>query len=327
MKKILLYILILSLVPQAAGFAQYAAHDLIISGYLVELDYHSNDETAMVKETIVFSNMKDTNYSEDVRIAIPESAEVMHVMRMGHETNASSAMVDYDRNGEILRWNATLAPGGMAMYSVTYTVPITKSGEFVKKLVYPAVVNYPIASFRLKVNTDDHVKFTDEAGNVLEPDKTETGDDGVLYSWTNQVIFHELHIKLSQPSSMDKWIVGAVLALVILSALLYPILHVRNSKMREKDGGANLSCTSCASRSVCENEEKKAGDWEEMEGIVTEVTHSKEDLIRKKKAILAVLDKLEADHDSGEVSDEDYARLSSKYEKQAVKIMKQLDRI
>jgi len=40
-----------------------------------------------------------------------------------------------------------------------------------------------------------------------------------------------------------------------------------------------------------------------------------------------VLNKLEEDRDAGAVSDADYKRISSKYEKQAIAIMKQLDRM
>jgi len=61
--------------------------------------------------------------------------------------------------------------------------------------------------------------------------------------------------------------------------------------------------------------------------IITEVSQTEKDLRRKKRAILAVLNKLEEDHDAGAVSDADYKRLSSKYEKQAIEIMKQLDQM
>jgi len=64
-----------------------------------------------------------------------------------------------------------------------------------------------------------------------------------------------------------------------------------------------------------------------MAEIITEISQTEEDLIRKKRAILAVLNKLEEDLDAGAVSDDDYKRLSSKYEKQAIEIMKQLDRM
>ncbi len=215
------------------------------------------------------------------------------------------------------------------MYSVTYAVPIIESGEFVKNLD-PAVVNYPIGAFRLKVNTDTSVKFTDGARNTIKPDETSQEEDGgVLYAWSGPLAFKELHIKLSQPSNMDKWIVYGIIAVLIIAALSYPIIHVRNNKLREEEGGNELSCASC---SVCsgddENDkEPRGGDWDEMDDIITEVSQTEKDLRRKKRAILAVLNKLEEDRDTGAVSDADYKRISSKYEKQAIEIMKQLDRM
>ncbi len=336
MKKILLiYILLLSFAPQAVGFGQYAMQGVTIPMELLELNYNTGDDAATITETIVFRNNGDTNYSGDLHITVPGNAQVMQVRKMGHAANATPTPIPHELDGEILRWDAAIDPGGMAMYSVMYAVPITESGEFVKNLD-PAVVNYPIGAFRLKVNTDTRVKFTDGAKNVITPDETnQEGDGGVLYTWSGPVEFKELHIKLSQPANMgkltnmDKWIVYGLIALLIISALLYPILHVRNNKLREKNGGNKFSCASC---SVCSgdkenDEEPRGGDWDEMDDIITEVSQTEKDLVRKKRAILAVLNKLEEDRDAGAVSDADYKRLSSKYEKQAIAIMKQLDRM
>jgi hypothetical protein len=136
-------------------------------------------------------------------------------------------------------------------------------------------------------------------------------------------------VNTSPPSNRDKWIVYGIIALLVISALLYPILHVRNNKMREKEMEAEKGGNKHPSRDRGDenDEEPKEGEWEEMDDIVTEVSQTEKDLMRKKRAILAVLNKLEEDRDTGAVSDADYKRISSKYEKQAIEIMKQLDRI
>jgi hypothetical protein len=128
---------------------------------------------------------------------------------------------------------------------------------------------------------------------------------------------------------MDKWIVYGLIALLILAALTYPIIHVRNNKLREKEGGSKLACASCSARGrdTETDEEPRGGDWDEMDEIITEVSQTEKDLMRKKRAILVVLNKLEEDRDAGAVSDAEYKRISSKYEKQAIEIMKQLDRM
>ena len=64
-----------------------------------------------------------------------------------------------------------------------------------------------------------------------------------------------------------------------------------------------------------------------LDEFTAEVAQSKEDSETKRKAIITVLNKLEEDYEAGEVSDADYKRLSSKYEKQAIEIAKQLDRM
>ena len=345
--------LALTAAPNVAGFAQYAGQDVITPMYLVELDYQADGDLAMVKETIIFRNIGEANYTDGLRTVVSEDSEIMHVLKMGHEMNVTPEQVEYERDGEILRWGedggVTIEPGAMVMYAVTYTTPIrvegtvTKSGEFVKKFAYPAVVNYPIGSLRLKVRTDARVKFTDENGNVIKPDRVDPEDDGgVLYSWTESVTFRELHIKLSQPSNTDKLIGYAVVAILIICALTYPILHVRVAKLREKQGGAKISCARCSvcddggrsggengGKSSCEGADKRerAGDWDEMDEIIVEVTQSKEALTREKNAILSVLNKLEEDYKKGEVADDDYKRLTSKYEKKAIEIMKQIDRL
>ncbi len=334
--------LALVLAYPAAGFAQYAApNDVTIPRYLIELNYETSENATMgmAYETIVFRNMGDTNRSEEVRIAVPENAKIMQVMRMGHMTDVASAEVAYEREGGVIGWNMTLKPGGMAMYSVRYVVPLGGGGagtsgepdEFVKKLIDPAIMNYPIASLILKVNTDTDIEFTDGSGNTLKPDSAIPEDGGVRYTW-DQVTFGELHVILPQPSQsqpIDRWIAYAVIALLLISALLYPVLHIKNNKLRGKDGA--LSCSGC---SVCdkggdgaEKEPNAGGDWEEMDEIVIEITQSKEDLIRKKKAILAVLSKLDEDHDAGEVSDDDYMRLTLNYKDKAIEILKQLDKM
>ena len=333
MKKILLIcILLLSLAPPAVGSPQYAMQDVVIREYLVDLSYNVDGGPTIARETVVFKNNGDVNHTDDLCVAIPENAEIMHVSKMGHQImNASSIQVQCEHKGETLCWNATIAPGSMAMYSITYTVPITEPDEFVKNLD-PAVMHYPIASFRLNASTGGgSIKLTDENGVAIKQDPVEDRAGGALYVWANGVPFKELHVKTSQPqpSNMDKWIVYGIIAVLILAALSYPIIHVRNNKMREKEGGNKFSCASC---SVCSGDdenhkEPRGGDWDEMDDIITEVSQTEEDLIRKKRAILAVLNKLEEDRDAGAVSDADYKRISSKYEKQAIAIMKQLDRM
>nr|QNO49826.1 hypothetical protein DBPBNLAN_00036 [Methanosarcinales archaeon ANME-2c ERB4]QNO49965.1 hypothetical protein FNHNGOKL_00033 [Methanosarcinales archaeon ANME-2c ERB4] len=336
-----LLMLALVLAHPAAGFAQYASpNDVTIPKYLIELNYETSENATMwaAYETIVFRNGGGVNRSEEVRITVPENAEIMQVTKEGHATDAASAGVAYEREGEVIGWNMTLKPGGMAMYSVRYVVPLGGAGtpgepdEFVKKLIDPAIMNYPIASLILKVNTDTDIEFTDGSGNTLKPDSAIPEDDGgVRYTW-DQVTFGVLHVILPQPSQsqpIDRWIAYAVIALLLISALLYPVLHVKNNKLRGKDGA--LSCSGC---SVCdkggdgaEEEPNAGGDWEEMDEIVIEITQSKEDLIRKKKAILAVLSKLDEDHDAGEVSDDDYRRLTLNYKDKAIEIVKQLDKM
>jgi len=332
MKKILLIcILLLSFAPQAVGFEQYAMQDVVIREYLVDLSYNVGGEPAIARETVVFKNNGDVNHTDDLCVAIPGNAEVMHVSKMGHQImNASAIQVHYERKGETLCWNTTIAPGSMAMYSITYTVPITEPGEFVKNLD-PAVMHYPVVSFRLNASTDSNIELTDENGVAIKQDPVEDRAGGALYVWADGMPFKELHVKTSQPqpSGMDKWIVYGIIAVLIIAALSYPIIHVRNNKLREKEGGNKFSCASCT---VCsggdENDkEPRGGDWDEMDEIITEISQTEEDLIRKKRAILAVLNKLEEDRDAGAVSDADYKRLSSKYEKQAIAIMKQLDQM
>jgi len=329
MKKLLLIcVLLIAFTPHAVGSPQYAMQEVVIGAYLVDLSYNIDEGTAVARETIVFKNNGDTNHTDDLCVAIPENAKVMHMSKMDMG-EAPPTQVPYDRNGGILCWNATIAPGSMAMYTITYAMTITESSEFVKNLD-PAVVNYPIGAFRLKVNTDDRVEFTDGVNNAITPDETSQEEDGgVLYSWAGPVAFKELHIKSSQPSNTNKWIAYGIIAVLIIAALSYPIIHVRNNRLREKEGGNKLSCASC---SVCsgddENDkEPRGGDWDEMDDIITEISQTEEDLIRKKSAILAVLNKLEEDRDAGAVSDADYKRLSSKYERQAIAIMKQLDKM
>jgi hypothetical protein len=307
--------------------------EVVIGAYLVDLSYNVDEGTAVARETIVFINNGDTNHTDDLCVTIPENAEIMYMNKMGHQNmNASTIPVNnYDRVGEVLCWNATIAPESMAMYSLTYAVPITESGEFVKNLD-PAVMNYPIARFTLNVSTDDGIKLTDANGVVIKHDPVEDRGSGALYEWTGGVLFKELHVNISsepQSANTNKWIAYGLIAVLIIAALSYPIIHVRNNRLREKEGGNKFSCASC---SVCsgddENDkEPRGGDWDEMDEIITEISQAEEDLIRKKRAILAVLNKLEADRDAGAVSDADYKRISSKYEKQAIEIMKQLDKM
>ncbi len=337
--------LVLVLVQSAAGFAQYAPpNDVTIPQYLIELNYETsgNSTVGVACETIVFRNTGAANRSEDVCVAVPENAEIMQVMKMGHMTDAASAEVAYGREGELLCWNMTLKSGGMAMYSVRYVVPLGGMGtsdvpdEFVKKLTGHAVANYPINALILKVNTDTgdtDIKFTDGSGNPLEPDSASPEDDGgVHYTWAGPVVFEELHVVFPQPSQsqpLNRWITYAVIALLLIAALTYPIIHIKNNKLRGADGG--LSCSGCAvcnkGKDDAEKEPGTGGDWEEMDEIITELTQSKEELIRKKKAILAVLSKLDEDHDSGEVSDDDYRRLTLNYKDKVIEIIKQLDKM
>lgn len=341
MKKILLIcILLLSFAHPAVGFPQYVSQGVTIPMDLLQLNYKIGDDVGVITEMIVFRNNEDTNYSGDLCTLLPADAEIMQFQKIAR-TNAPPTPIAYDWEEGILRWNASINPNATPIYSVMYAVPINTTGtvaepaEFVKN-IDPAVVNYPIGKFILGVSTDAHVKFTDETRNVIKPDETsQEEDNSVLYIWSGPMTFKELHIELSQPanmnkpSSMDKWIVYGIIALLIISALLYPILHVRNNKMREKEMEAEKGGNKHPSRDRGDESDEEAieGEWEEINNVVTEVTQTEKDLMRKKRAILAVLNKLEEDRDAGMISDADYKRLSSKYEKQAIEIMKQLDQM
>jgi len=341
MKKMLVVcILLLSLAPQAVGLPQYAMQGVTIQMDRLQLNYNIGDDVGVITEMIVFRNNGATNYSGDLCTLLPANAQIMQFQKMDM-TDAPSTPIAYDREGGILCWNASINPNATPIYSLRYaasinaTGTVTEPGEFVKN-IDPAVVKYPIGKFILGVNTDAHVKFTDEKRNVIKPDETsQEEDNSVLYTWSGPVTFKELHIELSQPANMgkpanrDKWIVYGLIALLVISALLYPILHVRNNKLREKEMEAEKGGNKHPSRDRGDenDEEAKEGEWEEMDDIITEVSQTEEDLIRKKSSILAVLNKLEEDRDAGAVSDADYKRISSKYEKQAIEIMKQLDRM
>ena len=341
MKKILLIcILLLSFAHPAVGFPQQASQGVTIPMDHLQLSYNIGDDVGVMTEMIVFRNNGDTNYSGDLHTLLPVDAEIMQFQKMDM-TDAPPTPIAYDWEKGVLRWNASINPNAMPIYTVMCVVPINATGtvaesvEFVKS-VDPAVVNYSIGKFILGVTTDAHVKLTDETKNVITPDETSQEDGGgVLYTWSGPITFKELHIELSQPantgapSNMDKWIVYGLIALLIISALLYPILHVRNNKMREKEIEAEKGGNKHPSRDRGDesDEEPVEGEGEEINNVVTEVTQTEKDLMRKKRAILAVLNKLEEDRDAGAVSDAEYKRISSKYEKQAIEIMKQLDQM
>ena len=239
----------------------------------------------------------------------------------------------------------------------------TESVTFTKKLKYPTDVNYiymPITGMRslvVKLVKSDGMKTTvlDNEGSIINADFIEENGNLETYYW-DQPLFVEISFELSKsnPAGSDITLYLIIL-LVIIAVISYVVLRGKNPAIKgleeklgsvlakKQDEGIYLEEEEFEDDEDIEDdlesdEDEYEGDEEIEEDEVEEETSrqpsletddiddlSLDELKTTKQAIFNVLLKLDEDHVSGIISEDEYNDIRDNYKEKAKDIMIRID--
>ena len=342
--------------------SSYGANVVIIQ-HLIEIDQVTYPGYLRVVETIIYKNLGTENYSGPVYTYVQDGAFNVAVAKMEMATGGGKNTVEtFPVSENVVGWNdiIMLGPGMAPMYQIEYMIPseptgkTTESVTFTKKLKYPTNVNYiymPITGMPalvVKLEKSDGMKTTvlDIDGSKIDADFFEESGNSETYNWF-QPLFVDISFELSKsnPAGSDITLYLIIL-LVIIAVIGYPVLRGRSPAIKGLEGKLGSVLPKKQDEGIYLEEEEFEEEQdieddpeaEEDEVEVEEETSrqpsleindienlSLDELRTAKHAISNVIIKLDEDHVSGIISEDEYNDIRDNYKEKAKDIMIRID--
>lgn len=370
MKKaaILSVFLIVFLVNPAFGFAGMTADnstpgqelinatesdaDIVLLQHLFEVDalVLRSENKLVVRETLIFKNIGERNFSGLLRTWVPDGAEGVSVVKAAMMESAQLQPLEMVRNGNIISWGASIKPDDplLPLYVVEYVLPaepegtLTETISYSKRLSYPTLINYrymgrpglPAVIVKVTKPEGSSIELQDENRNRLSPDeKTEEGNS-VLNRFESPM-FREIRVEISKPALTLAGILSyLILGLVIILVLSYPLIRKKSGKLQALEEKIRASLKREETEEVAEEAAEEAFEEVVPEPEAGEAAPAEEDaelegktpeeLESLKALALAKIEELDKEYESGNLMDEEYEELRSSYNAKVEKINKKL---
>ena len=340
--------------------SSYGANVVIIQ-HLIEVDQVTYPGYLRVVETIIYKNLGTENYSGPIYTYVQDGAFNVAVAKMEMAASGGKNITEAFLVSEnVVGWNDIILSGiGMApMYQIEYMVPAEPTGKttesvtFTKKLKYPTNVNYiymPITGMPalvVKLEKSDGMKTTvlDIDGSKIDADFFEESGNSETYNWF-QPLFVDISFELSKsnPAGSDITLYLIIL-LVIIAVISYTVLRGKSPAIKGLEGKLGNVLPKKQDEEIYleeeefEEEQDIEDDPEAEEDEVEEETSrqpslemndienlSLDELRTAKQAIFNVLIKLDEDHVSGIISEDEYNDIRDNYKEKAKDIMIRID--
>ena len=300
--------------------------NIVLVTHLIEIDAAQLEvkNQIFVRETLIFKNIGDKNFNGILRMWVPDGIEGLNVGKVAMVMGSSGEQLNAIQDGNIISWNDSIKINDPLppLYAVEYVVSaepagtLSKSKFFLKKIVYPTLINKVPLSFLLKITkgSAETITLKDERGSIISaPGKSMEEDDSVLYSWETPQ-FKEINIELSKSAiDLSQIAIYLIIGLFIVLVLAYPVIRKKSPKLMEFEGRIRNSL------------KRGSDEQQEHEEEVSEEEISEEQLEGKandaeKTELAAKLEELETDYASGNLIDEEYEELRNSYQEQLKKI-------
>lgn len=289
-------------------------NEIVIAQHLIELDYSNQGEIA-VFETIVFVNVGGGNYTNDLMTWVPDGINSISVYSKEMSQEIAPVELEYTYEGNVVRFNdggKFNAMGMSPMYLISYFIPVAAEGEitdYTKMLVYPTYINYPISSLIIMVipPLGMNPTITDEGGNEIQGDSTESEMDTVVHTWSSPQ-FKEITIGVKQQSDNSKVMAYILIGFIVLAIFAYPFAQ------KSMKGKKNPE-----TKPKVETEETVATQEKDKADIV--------ELEARYETVLSLLNDLKDDVEKGVISEEEFERMSGKRKNEAIDLMKKIDEL
>lgn len=309
--------------------ATQSDQDIMLIQHLIEVDaaQFEAQNKIYVRETLIFKNIGSKNFSGTLRTWVPDGLEGLKVGKVAMIMGSSGETLNAIQNGNIISWNDTIKANDSLppLYAVEYVISakpegtLSKSKYYLKKLVYPTLINKVPLSFVLKVTkgSGETITLKDELGNTISSSGSPMEEDNsVLYTWETPQ-FKEIKIELSK-SAMDlsQIAIYLIIGLLIILVLAYPVIRKKSPKLMEFEAKIKSSLK----RETRSKEKQEAEEEISEEEDVSEQEHEGEEEDAEKSELVAKLEELEKDYASGNLIDEEYEELRNSYQEELKKI-------
>jgi len=323
-----------TMTPQNLTNVTESDEDIVLLQHLIVVDSTAlgSENKIYVQETLIYRNAGTRNFSGTLRTWVQDGFEGIRVSKAEMMTGAVVDQLQVVQNGNIISWrdsipvNDPLPP----LYSVEYVLPadpaLSREKHYSKNLFYPTLVTKQPGVFTIKITKGEteSVAITDEKGSSITASGN-VGDD--RYEWAMPQ-FKEVNIVITQPAVSPQGIWGyAIIGILILAALSYPIMRKKSRKLQEFEEKIKSSFRR-KQKAVEEPGEIEEEAVEDLpagfgEKVVDEKDDSgktKEELETERKEIISRLDELEKDYSAGNLLDEEYEELKKTYKERVDEI-------
>lgn len=364
-KYIIFIFLVTSLISTAYGFAGMGANkstvqtdlnnstqsdqDIQLLQHLIEIDtiQFESQNRLYVRETLIFKNTGTENFSGTLRTWVLDGAENISVGRAEMMAEVVPIPLNIIQNGNIISWQDNIGVNGLPpLYAVEYVVtedPPAESISYSKKLTYPTLINYkyggnpslPAVILKIRKPAGSTIKLLDENGNTISTQDVSEIDDSTLYKFSSPQ-FKEINIQISKPDATPAGIgVYAIIGLLILLALSYPVLRKKSERLQAIEGKIRTSLqrkpeeTSEEPEEAVEETPETSAEFEEKAEETDEAEFAGktgDELENEKNELISRLDKIEKDYASGNLIDEEYEELSSSLRAKIERINKRIEK-
>ena len=311
--------------------------------HLVEVDLITlkSENKIFIRETLYFSNVGTENYLGSLRSWLPDGVEGkdVKVFRSEMMTNGNVMPLQKTINGNIVSWNDFIKAKDplSPLYILEYSIPaeqtgmIKKSMGFNKKFFYPTLLTKQPLIVILKVinGEDDSISVKDENGNSISASGNPSveGDNSVLYRW-ERAQFKEFNVEISKYAFTTAQVASyAIPGIVILLILLYPFLRKKSGTLQNIENKITEKLKHEAESDEYEPEEVVETASEPVVIDSGLSGKSKDELENEKREIQSKISTLETEYASGDLLDEEYEELRSKYLQKADNIDRQLKEV
>ncbi len=326
--------------------ATQSDQNIILLQHLIEVDgaQLESQNKIFVRETLIYKNIGDKNFSGTLRTWVPDGLEGLKVGRVAMMMGGSMIPLNAIQEGNIISWqdyirsNDPLPP----LYAIEYTISseaegaLVKSRHFSKKIVSPTLINKVPVSFILKVTkgSGENIVIKDEKGSSISSSGEPLAEENsVLYRWDTPE-FKEINIELSKSTvGLSQIALYLIIGLLIILVLSYPVIKKKSTKLQGIEGKIISSFSKKSEENVTdENEGTQAeeGSEEEIEEEAAPEDKDisgkpKDELETEKNELLSKLEELEKDYASGSMIDEEYEELKNSYQQKLKKINRQIE--